>query len=295
VALDDLAKKESRQTGRYKKVCITDPDASMATNGRNRRLEPAYKQHAAVDDLRGVIVDVEVTTGEMNEGQVVIERIDAAVATTGQEAKTVTADAGYAYGKVYGELERRGIDPVIPAKAEPIRSAVPLRRFRYDAKHDLLRCPRRKILRPTRRVEHGRFFYSKAHDCSRCSLASLCLSKGRANKAVVVSDDHPALLRARRRRLRWSEEDRRLYQRHRWRSEGFHGEAKTWHGLARAVRRGLQNMRIQALLTAAAINLKRLATALLALFVRMEHLLSDRGRLGTHRRPCSSIVAAIAA
>jgi transposase len=77
---DELAKKESRQTGRYKKVCITDPDATMATNGRNRRLEPAYKQHAAVDDLRGVIVDVEVTTGETNEGQVVIGRIDAAAA-----------------------------------------------------------------------------------------------------------------------------------------------------------------------------------------------------------------------
>ena len=288
-APDELAKKESRQTGRYKKVCITDPDATMATNGRNRRLEPAYKQHAAVDDLRGVIVDVEVTTGETNEGQVVIGRLDAAAATTGREVKTVTADAGYAYGKVYGDLERRGIDPVIPAKAEPIRSAVPLRRFRYDTKHDLLHCPRGKILRPTRRVEHGRFFYSKARDCSRCSLASLCLSKGRANKAVVVSDDHPALLRARRRRVRWSEEDRRLYQRHRWRSEGFHGEAKTWHGLARAVRRGLQNMRIQALLTAAAINLKRLAAALLALFVWVEA--SERGGwLHTPRLwPCSSI------
>jgi DDE family transposase len=41
--------------------------------------------------------------------------------------------------------------------------------------------------------------------------------------------------------------------------EGFHGEAKTWHGLARAARRGLANMQIQAYLTAAAINLKRLA------------------------------------
>jgi hypothetical protein len=225
-------------------------------------LDPGAQLVGDLPPLRGVIVDVEVTTGETNEGRVVIERIDAAAATTGGKVKTVTADAGYAYGKVYGDLERRGIDPVIPAKAEPIRSAVPLRRFRYDAKHDLLRCPRGKILRPTRRVEHGRFFYSKARDCSRCSLASLCLSKGRANKAVVVSDDHPALLRARRRRLRWSEEDRRLYQRHRWRSEGFHGEAKTWHGLARAVRRGLQNTRIQALLTAAAINLKRLAAAL---------------------------------
>jgi hypothetical protein len=71
----------------------------------------------------------------------------------------------------------------------------------------------------------------------------------------------PGLLRARRRRDRWTDEDRRLYQRHRWRSEGFHGEAKGWHGLARAVRRGLQDMRIQAFLTAAAINLKRLGAA----------------------------------
>jgi hypothetical protein len=71
-APDELARKERRQAGRYKKVCITDPDATMATNGRNRRLEPAYKQHAAVDNLRGVIVDVDVTTGETNEGHVVI-------------------------------------------------------------------------------------------------------------------------------------------------------------------------------------------------------------------------------
>jgi hypothetical protein len=26
---------------------VTDPDATMATNARNRRLEPAYKQHTA--------------------------------------------------------------------------------------------------------------------------------------------------------------------------------------------------------------------------------------------------------
>jgi hypothetical protein len=81
----------------------------------------------------------------------------------------------------------------------------------------------------------------------------------------VIVHDYPALLRARRRRDRWSAEDNRLYRRHRWRSEGFHGEAKTWHGLARAVRRGLDNMRIQSFLTAAAINLKRLAAAFLAL------------------------------
>ena len=136
-----------------------------------------------------------------------------------------------------------------------------MRRFRYDARHDVLKCPRGKRLKPGRRVKHGRFFTSRARDCRGCDLARLCLSGGRTNKAVVLGDDYPALLRARRRRERWGDEDRRLCRRHRWRSEGYHGEAKTWHGLARAVRRGLQNMRIQAFLTAAAVNLKRLAAA----------------------------------
>ena len=260
------AEKKGRQNGKYKKVSLTDPDATMATTARNRRLEPSYKQHTAVDDVRGVVLDVEVTTGEANEGDTIEGQVDEVRRISGRKINTVTADAGYAYGKVYGGLERRGIDPVIPAKAEPIRSRVPLRRFRYDAKHDLLRCPRRKILRPARPIKHGRFFYSRAKDCARCPLKSECLSKGRVNKAVVIGHDYPALLRARRRRLRWGAEERRLYQRHRWRSEGFHGEAKIWHGLARAVRRGLQNMRIQAFLTAAAINLKRLAAAFLSLF-----------------------------
>ncbi len=121
------------------------------------------------------------------------------------------------------------------------------------------------MLKEGRAIKHGRFFTSRARDCRGCDLARLCLSGGRTNKAVVLGNDYPALLRARRRRERWSEEDKRLYRRHRWRSEGYHGEAKTCHGLARAVRRGLQNMRIQAFLTAAAVNLKRLAAALIAL------------------------------
>ena len=118
------------------------------------------------------------------------------------------------------------------------------------------------LLRVTGR---GRFFSSRTSDCTRCPLKGDCLPKTRINKEVVIPHDYLALIRARRRHARWSEDDRRLYRRHLWRSEGYHGEAKTWHGLGRAVRRGLDNMKIQAYLTAAAINLKRLATALLAI------------------------------
>lgn len=94
------AERDGKQTGRPKKVCLTDPDATMATSARNRRLEPAYEQHTAVDDVFGVVLDVEVTTGEANEGDHMLPQVDAVAAATGNLVKTATADRGYAYGKV---------------------------------------------------------------------------------------------------------------------------------------------------------------------------------------------------
>ena len=258
----DRETEAKRRRGPSGKVSRTDPDASMATSASTRRHEPCYKQHTAVDDARGVVLDVAVTTGAVSESRMIEAQVDAVRETTGRAIGTVTADAGYAYAKVFGGLERRRIDPVIPTRKDPSRSPVPLRRFRFDARHHLVKCPHGKILHPVRRLGRGQGFLSRVSDCARCPLKGGCLPASRANKEVVVPHDYPALLRARRRRARWSEDDQRLYQRHLWRSEGFHGEAKTWHGLGRAIRRGLDNMKIQAYLTAAAINLKRLATAL---------------------------------
>ena len=76
----------------------------------------------------------------------------------------------------------------------------------------------------------------------------------------MIGNGYEALLRARRRHREPDKKFRQTYSRHRWKIEGMHGEAKTQHGLRRAVRRGLTNVAIQAYLTAAVINLKRLVT-----------------------------------
>jgi hypothetical protein len=79
-------------------------------------------------------------------------------------------------------------------------------------------------------------------------------------RTVVISETYPQLLRARRRKERWSMDAHRLYRRHKWRVEGVHAEAKCLHGLRRAIGRGIENMTIQGFLTASAINVKRLAS-----------------------------------
>ena len=54
-----------------KRVSVTDPDASLATADRRVQAQPSYKQHTAVDDRAGVVLDVELTTGGTNEGDLV--------------------------------------------------------------------------------------------------------------------------------------------------------------------------------------------------------------------------------
>ena len=83
--------KRSRGRGKSGKVSRTDPDASMATSAENRRLEPCYKQHTAVDDGRGVVLDVAVTTGAVSERETIKAQVDEVRAITGRKIETVTA------------------------------------------------------------------------------------------------------------------------------------------------------------------------------------------------------------
>lgn len=246
------------------RVSRTDPDARLARKSARAGFEPSYKHHAVVDDERGVVLDVEVTAGTLNEREMMEPQLDAVRELTGRDPAVVTADSGYAYSKVYAGLERRGVAAVIPAKKEPSQSRVPLQLFRYDERHKVVKCPGGKTLRPRKATQRGRYYGSKTRDCAGCALRSDCLPKSQTSRTVLVPHEYPALLRARRRHARRGEEEGRLWRRHMGRSEGYHGEAKSWHGLARAVRRGMENMKIQAYLTATAVNLKRLAAAVAA-------------------------------
>jgi transposase len=242
-----------------KKRSRTDPDATLTTSSKKERMAPSYKQHTAVDDESGVIVDVDVTTGEASEGLQLGEQIDRIESNTGKQIETLTADGGYASAANYAELEERGIEGIIPPQAERKGRRIPLRRFKYDARHQVVRCPVGKKLHRGRQDDAGVWYRAAANDCRCCALRERCVPPSARARSVYIVHGYEALHRARRWRQRWDPSTKRLYNRHRWRSEGAHGEAKTQHGLRRAVRRGLDNVAIQAYLTAAVMNLKRLA------------------------------------
>lgn len=251
----------SKPKGKMKKRSKTDPDASMATSRSDQRLEPTYKQHTAVDDKCGIIVDVEVTTGEVNEGVELLSQIERVEKTIGKKPSTVTCDKTYGSGLNYSSLEKQNITAVIPPQKVPYpKGNMPLSRFSYDEKNDLVRCPEGKKLTKRTQTKNGFFYRASINDCQKCPRKAKCLSPTCRSRSVLIVNGYSALLRARRKKRKgWDSQTIEAYKHHKYRVEGVHGEAKTQHGLRRAVRRNLWNVQIQDYLTATVMNLKRLA------------------------------------
>jgi hypothetical protein len=182
-------------------------------------------------------------------------------------------DAGYGVARVFAELEARRIEAIVPTSASHPRKKGLFPPVGSNWMRDTIVSAVREAVILCRtgkpNAEGFKVYRSSIRDCRPCPLRAACFSPNAQRRTVLLNKDHPALLRARRRHLAWTERERILYASHRARVEGVHGEEKAWHGLARAVRRGLANMKIQAYLTAAAVNLKRLAAAVAALLLML--------------------------
>lgn len=260
------------RTKRPKKYSTTDPEATLTTSHKFSPMEPSYKQHTAVDDHAGVIVDVHVTTGEASEGKELLEQIERVETLTDVHVQAATADAAYGHGSNYAALEARKTEAIIPPQRRSAKpKTIPLQQFKYDAKNGVVRCPAGKIMARASRATQGWMYRAKTSDCRCCALRPRCLSPTATRRVVLIVDHYPSLLRARRRYAKKDERWRMLYRRHRSQVEGVHGESKAQHGLHRAARRGRWNVAIQSYLTAAVVNLKRLAKAADYLWAWIRH------------------------
>jgi transposase len=203
------AERDARTSGKFKKLCRTDPDASChccaigpSDNGDGNVVQgpgsrPAYKQHTAVDDLAGVVVDVEIVTGEDHDTGRFEARLDAIEDTLGVTPDRVTADTIYGVGRVYAILEDRQIEAVIPplhARRRKGAQGFPTERFTFDPHHDVVRCPAKKRLTAGNSTKSGRWYRADRRHCAPCPLKAQCLPQGAPSRRVHIVTNQAAML-----------------------------------------------------------------------------------------------------
>lgn len=112
LANPDQENRLSRTSGKFRKLCVTDPDATMTTGSRQPLL-PSCKQHTSVDHRAGVIVDIAEVTGQAADAGRMTARLDALATTLSRSPGTITADRSHGIGRVSEALTDRDICAVI--------------------------------------------------------------------------------------------------------------------------------------------------------------------------------------
>ena len=236
-----------------------DPDARFG-HFPNKKLEPGYKQHTVADGKSRVIVSLSVTPANVSEHDEALDVIDDALKRLDSGPEAVCADAAYASGNNSAALEERGIRFVSPppkARTYTGDKYFTVEDFVYDEKRDVFTCPAGSVLKCLGKVKarpNQRLYAGLRSVCRKCKLKDKCTQSSRRQLKVGVN--HAALVRLRADSR--TESFKKLYRSRAPVIEGIFGEAKQWHGLRRAWRRGLPKMRMQCLLIAAVINFKRL-------------------------------------
>lgn len=231
-------------------------------------LKPGYKQHTVVDGKRGVVLAVAVNAANKPDDTGLVGLVDGVTERLGQAPEVVCADAAYGSGRNRAALEARRIRLVSPP-AKPFTYTgdkyFTVAEFEYDEAKDEFVCPAGERLvfigndaaRPDRRR-----YRAEGSPCKVCRLKVRCT--GSSRRELKVGTYHAALIRLRADSK--TESFRQFYRSRAPVVEGVFAEGKQWHGLRRAQRRGLSNMKVQSLLVMTVLNLKRLATLLPLLF-----------------------------
>jgi len=244
-----------------RRVSTTDPEAGFLKRP-GKPLGMHYLDHQSIDAKKGIIVDVAVTPGNVNDYIPYLDRIDYMRENIELPIEAVGVDSGYDIGLVHQELSECNIKVYAPQYDEKLNYKAEFTRhdFQYNEDDDVFICPSGNVLtlKALQRIEGSvlKEYRAKTSDCKNCPLREKCLSPGRKCRQVSVSV-FDAVFRRNHENDGTPEHKRILDLRQIW-CEGTFAAQKARHNLRFLYRRGLEAAEEHCLMAAMAVNLKRL-------------------------------------
>lgn len=242
-----------------RKKSKTDPDATIVYKpGMGSHL--SYKAHIATD-TNGIITAVSASPSVLHDIGAVPDLVESHEKILGTPS-WIAADTKYGSEECLKYLQDKNIKTAIRPETKTSKPGYfSKNKFTYDSSRDCYVCPNGKLLkRKSKNYINNRIDYkSNKKDCNLCPIRKKCIS-GKGNFRIVSHYDSPCYGKARD----WYDSGygQAMQKLRGTILEGIMGQAKTYHGMAKARFRGLKKVEIQFLMTAAALNLKKMVKML---------------------------------
>ena len=243
-----------------------DPDAGLL--GRPGKPDGMhYLSHQSVDAAHGIVVDVAVTSGNTNDSQPYLNRIEHMRDHIGLDIQIAGADSSYGTSLIYRAMEDMGIVLHTPESSTGgVTYKVEFTRelFEYDEQHDRFICPAQKYL-TLRSLERENFnvcrtYRADRNDCKACPMINKCVSDSQRSRTIRMNIFEQSVRRQRAMDAT-PQHEHILNLRQVW-CEGTFAAQKWMHNLRRLFRRGLEAAEDHCLPSVIALNLKRMVKCL---------------------------------
>ena len=242
------------------KVSTTDPESGyMVRDGKPEGF--FYLDHRTVDHKYNIITDVHITPGNVHDSVPYIDRLRNQVEKFGftNTLEAIALDSGYLTSHICKTLHEMKVFAVIGRRAfTPVKGLFKKHQFKFDATQNVYRCPNEQVLTYTTTNREGnREYKSNPKICAECPLLSQCTQSKNKTKVITrhVWEDSKEWVRLNR----LSRSGKYLYRLRYQTIERSFADAKELHGLRYCRFRGKRSVQEQALMTAAAQNIKKIA------------------------------------
>ena len=255
---DDDGPGKGGGTGKTKetKKSTTDPECGIFHKGEHEKCF-AYTAHTACD-RHNFILGMELSPANVHDS-VMFKSIYDKVKVVFPEIKYVVADAGYKIPYICKQILDDHRIPVLPYK-RPMSKEGYFKPYQYvyDEYYDCVLCPNNQVLHYSTTNRAGyREYKSDPEICKRCPMRAQCTQRKNDQKTVTrhVWADYLDTAED----FRYTPQGKGIYRERSETIERVFADAKEKHGLRFTTLRGKAKVTMQALLTFACMNLKKLA------------------------------------
>ena len=238
------------------KESTTDPESGYQVKDE-RTKQFAYSFHTAAD-RNGFVLETIVTPGNVHDSAMLEPLMEKVMKNSGKPT-AVAADAGYKTPAIAQYLFENEIQPAFPYTRPKTKNGF-LRKmeFVYDEHFDSYLCPEGQELKYRTTTKEGyRQYSSNPLQCVDCPLLSQCTQSQSHQKFIHRHVWEEYMEEAEH--LRHTEENKMIYAKRKETIERVFADAKEKHGMRWTTLRGLKKLSMQAMLTFAAMNLKKMA------------------------------------
>ena len=238
------------------KVSTTDPECGLFHKGEHEKMF-AYTAHVACDK-HNFILGCDVSAGNVHDS-VMFDGLYRNVLGRFPEIETAALDSGYKTPWIMKQIFDSGRKAATPRKGPMTKKGFFRKNeYVYDEYYDCILCPENQVLRySTTNREGYREYKSNPKICAACPSRHKCTESKGCQKVVTrhVWDNYMELAED----VRLSPHGKEIYQKRKETIERVFADAKEKHFMRYTYYRGLAKLRMQALLTFACMNLKKLA------------------------------------